>query len=87
MLVSGDVESARALIEAKAKVAQLERASRKAHLKRLTAGEAESFASSDIHLETAYSLKELNSWIVTVAHPILFREGLLLDTRLAPGDS
>lgn len=87
VLVSGDVESARALIEAKAKVAQLERASRKAHLKRLTAGEAESFASSDIHLETAYSLKELNSWIVTVAHPILFREGLLLDTRLAPGDS
>ena len=62
-----------------------ERASRKAHLKRLTAGDTNSFASSDIHLETAYSLKELNSWIVTVAHPILHREGQLLDSRLAPG--
>ena len=87
VLVSGDVESARLLIEAKAEVSRLERATRKAHLKRLTAGEAESFASSDIHLETAYSLKELNSWIVTVAHPILFREGQLLDTRLAPDAS
>ena len=86
VLVSDDIESARLLIEQKARMGQLERASRKAHLKRLTAGDSDSFASSDIHLETAYSLKELNSWIVTVAHPILYREGQLLDTRLAPDD-
>ena len=85
VLVSDDIESARLLIEQKANMSQMERDSRKAHLKRLTAGDADSFASSDIHLETAYSLKELNSWIVTVAHPILHREGQLLDTRLAPG--
>ena len=82
VLVSDDIESARLLIEQKAKMGQLERDSRKAHLKRLTAGDKYSFGSSDIHLETAYSLKELNSWIVTVAHPILVREGQLLDTRL-----
>lgn len=82
VLVSDDIESARLLIEQKAKLGQLERDSRKAHLKRLTAGDTDSFGSSDIHLETAYSLKELNSWIVTVAHPILVREGQLLDTRL-----
>ncbi len=86
MLVSDDIESARLLIEQKANMGQMERDSRKAHLKRLTAGDTNSFASSDIHLETAYSLKGLNSWIVTVAHPILHREGQLLDTRLAPND-
>ena len=84
VLVSDDIESARLLIEEKAEMGRLERASRKAHLKRLTAGDDDSFGSSDIHLETAYSLKELNSWIVSVAHPILYREGQLLDSRLAP---
>ncbi len=84
VLLSDDIESARLLIEQKANLRQLEQDSRKAHLKRLTAGDADSLGSSDIHLETAYSLKELNSWIVTVAHPILHREGQLLTTRLAP---
>ena len=83
VLVSDDVESARLLLEEKAEMARLERQSRKQHLKRLSAGDADSFGSSDIHLETAYSLKELNSWIVTVAHPILVREGQLLETRLS----
>ena len=68
-------------------MAKLERSSRKKHLKRLHRGDVDSFSSSDIHLETAYSLKELNSWIVTVAHPILDREGLLLTSRLAHGDA
>lgn len=87
VLLSDDIESARLLIEEKAKMSRMERKSRKAHLKRLSAGDKDSFASSDLHLETAYSLKELNSWIVTVAHPILHREGQLLDTRLAPTES
>lgn len=82
VLLSEDVEGARLLIEEKAEMGRLERLSRKKHLKRLSAGDPDSFASSDIHIETAYSLKEVNSWIVTVAHPILAREGQLLETRL-----
>lgn len=82
VLIAQDVEGARLLLEEKAEMARLERASRKKHLKRLSADDADSFASSDIHLETAYSLKEMNSWIVTVAHPILVAEGQLLETRL-----
>lgn len=82
VLISQDVEGARLLLEEKAEMGRMERASRKKHLKRLSADDADSFASSDIHLETAYSLKEMNSWIVTVAHPILVREGQLLETRL-----
>lgn len=84
VLVSEDVESARLLIEEKSNMSKQERNSRKKHLKRLTAGDTDSFGSSDVHLETAYSLKELNSWIVTVAHPILAREGQLLESRLGP---
>ena len=84
VLISSDVEAARLLLEEKAEMGRMERASRKKHLRRLSAGEPDSFTSSDIHLETAYSLKEFNSWILTVAHPILVREGQLLETRLAP---
>lgn len=82
VLVSGDVESARVLLENKAEMAKVERRSRKNHLSRLDRGEVESFATSDRHVETAYLLKEFNSWVTTVAHPILAREGELLDTRL-----
>lgn len=83
VLLSGDVEGARHLIEEKAEMARLERKTRKEHLKRLRAGVADSVASSDVHIETAYTLKEMHSWVVTVAHPILVREGQLLDSRLA----
>lgn len=83
VLISNDVAGARLLIEEKAEMARLERKTRKAHLNRLSAGVQESFGSSDVHIETAYTLKEMHSWVVTVAHPILVREGQLLETRLA----
>ncbi|MCL3881570.1 Na/Pi cotransporter family protein [Marivita sp. GX14005] len=85
VLVSNDLIGARQLIEEKAEMARLERKTRKAHLKRLSAGNDRSFSSSDIHIETAYTLKEMHSWVVTVAHPILVREGQLLESRLADG--
>ena len=43
----------------------------------------DSFETSDKHVESAYLMKEFNSWIISVAHPILVREGQLLETRLA----
>lgn len=82
VLIGSDLEGARLLLEEKAEIARIERNSRKKHLKRLAEGELNSFRTSDLHLETAYSFKEFHSWIVTVAHPILQREGQLLETRL-----
>ena len=82
VLLSADIESARLLLEEKTAIAQLEQSSRKKHLRRLSSGDSDSLASSVIHLETAYSLKEFHSWIVKIAHPILVREGQLLETRL-----
>lgn len=87
VLVGSDVESARQLLREKAEMARLERKSRKHHLNRLAQGNPDSLGSSDRHLETAYLLKEFNSWVVSVAHPILDREGQLLKTRLIPDDN
>ena len=82
VLLSDDLESARLLLEEKTEMNRLERSSRKRHLRRLSEGRAESFESSDIHLETLRSFKDFNSQIAAVAYPILYRGGQLLETRL-----
>lgn len=82
VLISEDLDSARLLIEEKSEFARVERSSRKKHLARLSNGEKISFESSNIHLEIISSLKDLNSHIAAIAYPILYRGGLLLDTRL-----
>lgn len=82
VLVSDDLASARLLLEEKSEMTRLERVSRKKHLRRLSEGLAQSFESSDLHLETTRSLREFNSHISSVAYPILYRGGQLLETRL-----
>ncbi|MEO3417070.1 Na/Pi cotransporter family protein [Roseovarius sp. CAU 1744] len=84
VLIGSDIEGARLLLEGKAEMGRIERKSRKRHLKRLSQGDVDSLETSDKHVETAYLMKEFNSWIVSVAHPILDREGQLLETRLVP---
>ncbi len=82
VLISEDLVAARTLIEEKTEMATMERKSRKQHLKRLREGEEISFESSNIHLETLRNLKELNSLFASVAYPILYKRGQLLETRL-----
>ncbi|MFV2052915.1 Na/Pi cotransporter family protein [Aliiroseovarius sp. YM-037] len=82
VLLSDDLESARLLLEEKTEMTRLERSSRKRHLRRLSEGTADSFESSDIHLEALRSFKDFNSQIAAVAYPILYRGGQLLETRL-----
>lgn len=82
VLISDDLEAARTLIEEKTEMAAMERKSRKQHLKRLREGGEISFESSNIHLETLRNLKELNSLFASVAYPILYKSGQLLETRL-----
>ncbi|MEH6359807.1 MAG: Na/Pi cotransporter family protein [Amylibacter sp.] len=82
VLISEDVESARLLMEEKNDMAKRERKSRKRHLKRIRHNEEVSLESSDLHLETLRALKELNSQIASIAYPMLFRHGQLLETRL-----
>lgn len=82
VLILDDMESARTLIEEKTEMTNAERKSRKQHLKRLREGDEVSFESSNIHLETLRNLKELNSLFASVAYPILYKKGQLLQTRL-----
>lgn len=82
VLLAGDVDSARQLVLDKAEIKRMERASRKAHLKRLEKGKAESFQSSDLHLEIIRTLRDLHGHIAAVAYPILYRNGQVLETRL-----
>jgi phosphate:Na+ symporter len=82
VLVSEDLESARLLMEEKNEMAKAERRSRKKHLKRIRHSEEISLESSDLHLETLRALKDLNSQIASIAYPILYRHGQLLETRL-----
>ncbi len=83
-LAADDSNLAREVVEAKTKIHQLQRKSRKHHFERLRNGEGDSFDSSDIHLETLYALKDLNSKITEIVYPILSRNGHLLERRLVP---
>lgn len=82
VLLTDDVESARLLVAEKSEISRLEHRSRKKHLKRLANGDAASFDSSDVHLETLRGLKDVNSYYSSIAYPILYRSGQLLETRL-----
>ena len=53
------------------------------HLRRLQAGAMASIETSNIHLETARALRQINSLFASIAYPILSQSGDLLDSRLA----
>lgn len=83
VLVSNDLPSARQLVVEKQRMRELERLSHDRHLMRLRSGTPESIETSDMHLEVARALKEINSLLVTVAYPLLTESGDLLQSRLA----
>lgn len=82
VLISDDLESARLLSLEKTEIKRVERDSRKRHLRRLQHGTTESLETSDIHLETLRAFREFNSHIASIAYPVLYRNGQLLETRL-----
>lgn len=83
VLVSQDLPSARQLVVEKERMRERARQSHDRHLERLQSGTPESIETSSMHLEITRGLKEINSLLATVAHPILKRSGDLLDSRLA----
>ncbi|WP_428645607.1 Na/Pi cotransporter family protein [Roseibium sp.] len=77
-----DTATAERLVRHKQHVSDLEATSRSKHLARLRSGNLASFDSSDQHLETIASLKEINSKFATIGYAILARTGGLKKTRL-----
>jgi phosphate:Na+ symporter len=76
-------DAARALVEEKDRVRDLEQALQRSHLDRLKMGLSESIETSNIHQETLRALKQINSAVTMIAYPILEETGDLMASRLA----
>ena len=82
LLISEDVEEARQLFLEKDDFVKSQSRSKKRHFARVRNGDETSLASSSQHLETLAALRDFNRMIVSLADPILLRNGQLLETRL-----
>ena len=83
VLISEDLESATQLANEKEAMRRLEQRSHDRHMERLGSGNAESIATSDIHLEFIQGIKEINSRFISFAYPILARYGVLRESRIS----
>ncbi|MTH63059.1 Na/Pi cotransporter family protein [Paracoccus shanxieyensis] len=82
VFMTRDHDMARRLMELKIEIRKLERQSAQRHLIRLREGQTESRETSSLHLDILRDLKRINAHAVSVAHPILDEQGLLVESRL-----
>ncbi len=82
VLMTGDVDAARELAETKETIRRLEQESEDNHHERLRAGVTASRETSALHVDTIRDLKEINSLLVALTHPVLHRAGMLRENRL-----
>ena len=80
--VSNDCELARVLYEKKQELHKLEKRSVSKHLQRLGKGIADSLETSSMHIDVVRDYKRVNSLLSSIAYPILFASGEMLETRL-----
>lgn len=83
VLMTMNPDAARALVEEKDRVRDLEQVLQRSHLERLKEGRTESIETSNIHQETLRALKQVNTCFTQVAYPILSETGDLLGSRLS----
>ncbi|MFT4012665.1 MAG: Na/Pi cotransporter family protein [Paracoccus sp. (in: a-proteobacteria)] len=82
VFMTRDRDMARRLMELKVDIRNHERLSAERHLIRLREGRPDSRETSSLHLDILRDLKRINAHLVSVAHPILDEEGLLIESRL-----
>ena len=85
VLMTLNPDAARALVEEKDLVRDIEQRLQRSHLDRLKQGLTESIETSNIHQETLRALKQVNSAFTMIAYPILSETGDLLASRLSRG--
>ncbi|MDH5530048.1 MAG: Na/Pi cotransporter family protein [Paracoccaceae bacterium] len=83
VLMTLDPDAARALVEEKENVRNIEQGLQRSHLDRLKQGLVESIETSNIHQETLRALKQVNTAFSMIAYPILSETGDLLASRLS----
>lgn len=84
VFVSGDVKLARRLIESKDRVRIAEARGTENHMQRIREGIAETIETSSLHLDIIRDYRRINSYMATVAYPILEETGQLRGSRLKP---
>lgn len=82
VLMTLNPDAARALVEEKDHVRDVEQRLQRSHLERLREGLMESIETSSVHQEALRTLKQINSAFTMVAYPILAETGDLLSSRL-----
>lgn len=82
VFMTGDVKMARKLFEEKASLRSQEILASASHFKRLSAGVAETIATSSLHLDILRDLRRINSYVSLIAYPILEEAKVLNPTRL-----
>ncbi|MDW9359608.1 Na/Pi cotransporter family protein [Sinorhizobium meliloti] len=86
ILVTGDLQLARQLIESKVDIRHLEERSAANHMARLRDGMIDSLRTSSLHLDILRDLKRINAHIAAIAYPILKRQGALRESRVMTGE-
>ncbi|WP_293765468.1 Na/Pi cotransporter family protein [uncultured Aquitalea sp.] len=82
VFLSGDVKSARQLLDEKTRVRELEMRAAEQHLQRLREGRLESIETSSLHLDILRDLKRIHSHLCAAAYPALEAAGQLQPSRL-----
>lgn len=86
VFMSGDLGMARKLIEEKQVIRGQEITASSTHLARLREGVAETLATSSFHLDILRDLRRINSYLTSIAYPILEEAGQLHSSVLKKQD-
>ncbi|QQG35832.1 MAG: Na/Pi cotransporter family protein [Micavibrio aeruginosavorus] len=84
VFVSNDTKLARRMIEAKEQLRKAEQQATQNHMERIREGVPETIATSGLHLDIIRDYRRINSYMCSVAYPILEEAGLLYGTALKP---
>lgn len=86
LFISGDRDSARRLVEGKEIIRRAEIDGMTTHIDRMRGGVPETIATSSLHLDIIRDYRRINTYICTVAFPILEESGEIHATRLRPSN-
>lgn len=84
LFISSDKDSARRLVEGKEVIRKAEIDGMATHIQRLRGGVPETIATSSLHLDIIRDYRRINTYMCTVAFPILEESGEIHETRLRP---
>ncbi|PZQ46060.1 MAG: na+/Pi-cotransporter family protein [Micavibrio aeruginosavorus] len=84
LFISGDKDTARRLVQGKEIIRKAEIDGMSTHIHRLRGGVPETIATSSLHLDIIRDYRRINTYITTVAFPILEESGEIHETRLRP---